>query len=216
MKADFWLQRWRENQIGFHESATHPLLARHWPVLHSPTPQRAFVPLCGKSLDMVWLSQRGLDVIGCELSPVAVRDFFAAAGIEASRREVGTLPAVEGGGYQLFEGDFFALTRAEVDPFDAVYDRAALIALPPDMRQRYAEHLTHLADAGTRMLLIGVEYPEHAVNPPPFAVTGAEIESLYADHWRIETLETAAADVKGTQGEETAYLLTRTADHARR
>lgn len=208
MEANFWQQRWASNQIGFHEADYHPQLLAHWPTL-GVTGGRVLVPLCGKSLDMVWLRERGHEVLGVELSDIAVRAFFAERGLTPSVDPRDGYEVFTADGYTLLCGDFFALTTAALGAFAAIYDRAALIALPPDMRRDYAATLTRLAAPGTNMLTITVEYDTSVLTPPPFPVTGEEIQRLYASEWRIEDRGRVPAQVKGQSGIEGVYVLRR-------
>jgi thiopurine S-methyltransferase len=179
MDKDFWHERWALKQIGFHQEAIHPLLLSHWPQLGPHDGEGVFVPLCGKTHDMGWLQEQGHPVVGVELSPLAVEQFFAEASLEPVRSQVGALSRNEAGGIALYCGDFFALQPSDVENCRLVYDRASLIALPPAMRRDYVEHLHRLFPNGARILLITVDYPPAEMSGPPFAVTEAEVRELY-------------------------------------
>jgi len=209
MEPDFWLDKWASDQIGFHEAAPHPLLVAHWQALGLVPGARVFVPLCGKSLDLCWLAKAGHEVVGVELAGVAVGDFFAERGLRAQCDERGALIRHHAPPYSLYHGDFFALDGAELGPVDAIYDRAALIALTPAQRRAYAAHLAGLAGPGTRMLLITVAYDERAIRPPPFVVPAEEIGTLFGADWQVETLAEASAEVKGKAAREFVHRLDR-------
>jgi len=187
--ADFWLERWAQNQIGFHLDQVNPYLQRHWPALQLPAGARVLVPLCGKSLDLAWLAAQGLRVLGVELAEKAVEDFFAERGLQAEVLEHGAFKIYRAGTLELWCGDFFALTAADVADCAALYDRAALIALPPALRERYAAQLAAILPAGCQGLLITLDYQQSQMNGPPFAVSDAEVQQRFAEDWRIETLE---------------------------
>lgn len=210
MDRAFWLERWVNRQLAFHNDAPHPELVRHWPDLAAGP--RVFVPLCGKSLDLAWLAERGHHVVGIELSPLAVTAFFAERALVPTRTTAGAHERYDAGPYTLFRGDLFELDAATLGPFDALYDRAALIALPPAMRVDYAAALSRLAPGGTRALLVSVDYALDAINPPPFAVNPAEIEDLYRAGWRIEARGRVPTLVKDAPGEEHVYFLERLSD----
>ncbi|MFK8016721.1 MAG: thiopurine S-methyltransferase [Gammaproteobacteria bacterium] len=195
MEHEFWHERWRLNQIGFHEPEAHPMLARHWSRLSASGEGDVLVPLCGKSVDMHWLARQGHSVVGSELSEVAVRDFFAELEIAPSRH--GILQRFQHGRYRLWCGDFFELTAQHEPPLSLAYDRAALIALPATLRQRYAAHLLSLLAPGASVLLITLQHDHPDLNGPPFCVTHDEIDRLFSDACRIEHLEQSAATVKG-------------------
>jgi thiopurine S-methyltransferase len=188
VQPDFWLDRWRTAQIGFHQAAVDRHLRAYWPLLKLPANTPVFVPLCGKSLDLLWLRERGHSVQGVELSPVALESFCMEHGIPAMRRVLGDFDVYEVEGLTLYRGDFFKLTRARLGPAAAVYDRAALISWTPDARAAYVKHLKSLTSPGTQTLLIAVEYPPEQMSGPPFPLSRDTIESLYADHYSIEEL----------------------------
>lgn len=180
MQAQFWHERWAGNQIGFHENAVNPLLVTHFPALGLVPPARVLLPLCGKTLDIDWLLALGYRVVGVELSSIAVEALFSRLQqvpvVErASGLECWSVP-----GLTVFVGDIFELSSAAMGRVDAVYDRAALIALPPPMRQRYAAHLRSLAPR-TPQLLVTLDYDQACLAGPPFAVGTDEVRALYAD-----------------------------------
>jgi len=191
MEPEFWLQRWREGRTGFHQAAPTPLLLRHWSALALAPGSRVFVPLAGKSLDLLWLAGQGHRVLGVELSPLAVKQFFDEHGltpqVHASRYGIHHVA----GEIELICGDVFELDAAALADCVAVYDRAALIALPPDLRRRYVRELYARLPAGCRGLLVTLEYPPHEKQGPPFPVPEAEVCELYGRDWTVTMLERA-------------------------
>ena len=188
MQPEFWLDRWRAAQIGFHQAHVDRHLATQWPALEVAHRSRVFVPLCGKSLDLLWLREQGHEVIGVELSPVALEAFCMEHGIPAKRRSIGDFEQYEAEGFTLYHGDFFNLTAAMLKNVAAVYDRGSLISWDPDLRASYVEHMTSLTVPGTRTLLIAVEYPAAQMSGPPFPMTAAAIQKLYGPHHSIKQL----------------------------
>jgi len=186
---NFWHERWRTGQTGFHQSAVHPLLERWWPSLDVPAHARVYVPLCGKSLDMTWLACNGNGVVGSELSARAIEEFFAAAGLLARQTQVNGFIRHAAGAFEIFEGDALALTRLVAGPLGAFYDRAALVALPPDMREPYFATLASLLPHGANGLLIAFEYPQQMKGGPPFSVENAEIARLCGGRFTLRELE---------------------------
>jgi len=189
MKSDFWHERWQSKQIGFHQQEINPYLLRYWPELEVPLGSRVFVPLCGKSQDMLWLRQQGYMVVGIELSEIAVREFFDENALTYKLRQVNGLDCFEADGITLFCGDFFSLDAQSLGPVDAVYDRAALIALPVAMRAAYAVHLTKLMPARAKTLLVAFEYPQYQMEGPPFSVEEPEVLSLFNPDYSIRIAE---------------------------
>ncbi|UHL62677.1 thiopurine S-methyltransferase [Paralcaligenes sp. KSB-10] len=189
MKTDFWLQRWREGQTGFHQSRVMPLLQKYWPSLALPAGSRVLVPLSGKSLDILWLAEQGHRVLAVELSPLAVEQFFAENKLHPDSHDTLLGRHFIAGNIEVICGDIFSLDAATLAECAGVYDRAALIALPPAMRQRYVQHIYGQLPPQCRGLLITLDYPQQQMDGPPFAVLDAEVQSLYAGTWRIQAID---------------------------
>lgn len=189
MDHEFWLERWQTNQIGFHQTEFNAWLLQHWPALGLSAGARVFVPLCGKSRDMLWLAGAGHPVIGVELSSTAIEAFFDEAGAPHSRRQHGRSTFYDGGRIGIYCGDFFELTERELAGTAGVFDRGALIALPPPMRRRYADHLLKILPIGAQSLLLTLEYDQSRVSGPPFSVQRDEVTDLFAARCSIELLE---------------------------
>lgn len=189
MDAEFWRKRWREGQIGFHQSSVTPLLEEFWDRLALPVGSRVFVPLAGKTLDMPWLAGRGYRVLGVELSELAVRQFFDEQGAAPTRRESKYGIHYTAGAIELICGDAFGLDREALHGCKGVYDRAALIALPPELRRRYVEKVYANLPAGCRGLLVTLEYPQPQKAGPPFAVHEDEVRALYGKEWSVDMLD---------------------------
>lgn len=180
MDVSFWQQRWSDNQIGFHLDTVNPVLLAHWSRIAPPPPATIFMPLAGKSLDMIWLISQGYQVISVEVSEIAVAAFFRENDIpcEVQTRAGHTVWLAPG--LRMICSDFFALTPADLEEdIDLVYDRAAYIAMPDTLRTRYCEQLAGLCPASPR-LLVTLEYDQAHMSGPPFAVAAAEVEQQYA------------------------------------
>lgn len=189
MHEAFWQERWARDQIGFHLDQVNPYLQRHWPTLELPAGARVLVPLCGKSLDLAWLAGQGYRVLGVELAEKAVQDFFAEQGLQPEITRQDAFKVYRAGTLELWCGDFFALRAEDVADCQALYDRAALIALPPQMRERYAAHLTAILPSGCRGLLITLDYAQSQMDGPPFAVGDDEVQRHFAAAWQVQTLQ---------------------------
>ena len=189
MHAEFWQTRWSRNEIGFHLTEINPYLQRHWASLGLPAGSRVLVPLCGKSLDLGWLAAQGHSVVGVELSARAVEDFFHEQQIQPEIEQLDGFVRYQGAGVEVLCGDFFALTTGHTGHCAALYDRAALIALPVDMRAAYVAHLKTLLAPGTPGLLVTLDYDQAQMNGPPFSVDDDEVKALLSGHWTLDTLE---------------------------
>ena len=179
MYEAFWLDRWKRNQIGFHDAEINQNLREFWHVLDAAPSATVFVPLCGKSKDMLWLRERGHFVIGVELSRLAVAAFFSENGLTPRWTRQGRFDVCEDDGLQIKCGNFFDLTRDDLSNVTAVYDRAALVALPPEMQKAYVAHTTHLLSAGTRTLLLTHEFADSEIEGPPFSISEVDAQRLY-------------------------------------
>jgi len=193
MQHEFWLERWQQNQIGFHKQEINPHLQHYWSRLSVSQNDRVFVPLCGKSNDMLWLLGMGYQVVGIELSPLAVESFFSENDLKPTVRCKDDFLVSEVDGLQIFCGDFFALRPADLGHVNVVYDRASLVALPVDMRIKYASILSTLLPANTQILLITLDYPQHEMQGPPFSVQSEEVQRLFSSWCDVELL--ASEDV---------------------
>lgn len=189
MNPEFWLERWREGRTGFHQTRVMPLLEQHWAALDVPTGARVFVPLAGKSLDMTWLAAQGHRVLGVELSPIAIEQFFDSQKLRPSRHESRYGRHYCAGPFEIICGDAFELDAPALADCAGFYDRAALIALPPKLRERYVGQLFAALPQGCAGLLITLEYPQAQMQGPPFSVPQAEVEQAYGEAWRVELIE---------------------------
>ena len=178
MEHNFWLDRWQTNQIGFHLPVAHPLLVKHIPALKLPKAARVFVPLCGKTLDIAWLLSQGYCVVGAELVEIAIVQLFNELGVSPNITTIGELKRYSAHNIDIFVGDIFDLTADILGAVDATYDRAALVALPSEMRARYTAHLKTITQHAPE-LLITFEYDQALVPGPPFSVNAAEVKSHY-------------------------------------
>ncbi|HAW46217.1 MAG TPA: thiopurine S-methyltransferase [Roseovarius sp.] len=194
MDAQFWHDRWQEGRLGFHEGRVNRMLEAHIGALTLVPGQRVFLPLCGKAVDIPWLLSRGYRVAGVELSEIAVRDLFAEMGVTPEITETGSHRRYSADGIDIFAGDIFEITADVLGPVDAVYDRAALVALPEGMRRRYAAHLAGIT-AVAPQLLVTFEYDQAEMDGPPFSITEEEVARCHGARYAIEVL--ADAEVPG-------------------
>lgn len=194
MEPSFWHQRWEKNEIAFHESKANPLLVKHFNELSLPKGSRVFVPLCGKTLDISWLLSNGYRVAGAELSQIAIEQLFMELGLQPEISTVGEVEQWSANNLDLFVGDIFALSRKLLGPVDAIYDRAALVAFPEDMRDRYTAHLTGITHRAAQ-LLVCYDYDQSVMQGPPFSIRNEEVHRHYADHYEVTLM--ASTEVPG-------------------
>ncbi len=195
MDYDFWRDRWRSNEIGFHQPDYNPWLVKYWPGLGLADGARVFVPLCGKSLDMRWLVAQGHQVQGIELIEAAIEGFFAELGEPYERKWLDRFARYRGRNIELWCGDFFQLTAADLQAPAAVFDRAALVALPEKQRYHYADHLLRIIPDGAQILLLTLEYPQERVAGPPFSVSAEEVTIHFEERCAVERLQARPTDV---------------------
>lgn len=188
MEAEFWHKRWAGNEIGFHQPGVNPQLVKHWPDLGLDPGSRILIPLCGKSRDMLWLLEQGYRVVGIELSSIAAEAFFSENGITPRLTREAGFARWSCNGLDLLCGDFFSFQADNIGRYDGFYDRAALVALPAEMRKAYAQHLTRLSERTACGLLVSFDYNQEEMNGPPFSVPGDEVRELFTEHWEIHKL----------------------------
>lgn len=189
MSADrdnhLWLQFWRDRRVDFHRTTVNPLLTRFWPSLNLAAGSRVFVPLCGKSLDLLWLAAQGHHVIGVELSPLAVRAFFKENNLHPHKQRCGKFTRWQSGRISILCGDYFALNKADLGDIDTIYDCTALTALPEDIRQLYIAHLKIIVSASTNVFLLTAEDAEAGDTPEQALDVDREITALYEKNFDI-------------------------------
>jgi len=190
MEADYWRQRWEEKNIPFHEGCVNGYLKFYFERLNCKTGDRVFVPLCGKALDMQWICDQGCEVLGVELSPIAVTEYFEDNEIEYRCSRESPFDVFSGGGATLLCGDIFDMSHAHFQGIEAIYDRAAYIAFDPDQRRRYAEFLCAMLPQGAPVLLLTLEYPQALMDGPPFSVGEAEVRERFTSRYHVAHLET--------------------------
>ena len=209
MKASFWHQRWGENKIAFHESEVNPLLVKYFKQLSLVNGSRVFLPLCGKTLDIPWLLSNGYRVAGAELSKIAIEQLFAGLGVEPKISQVSELTHYSAPNIDIFGGDIFHLSNNILGLVDAIYDRAALVALPEEMRDRYTAHLMEITHQAPQ-LLICYEYDQSSMEDPPFSISNEEVNRHYSGSYHLTSLagENVPGGLKGNYAvKENVWLL---------
>ncbi len=210
MKHEFWHDKWQSNNIGFHLSSPNPLLIKHIHSLNLQPQARIFIPLCGKSLDIHWLLQQEFHVTGIDLSPIAIKELISELKLEFTVSQVGDLTHYHHQNIDLYVGDFFELSLDHISMIDATYDRAALVALPEQMREAYTQHLVQLTQNAPQ-LLSSFEYDQDLLAGPPFSVPEQEIRKYYASRYEIKQLASEYEKLKGkVDAKENVWLLEKT------
>ncbi|MDP1752701.1 MAG: thiopurine S-methyltransferase [Reyranella sp.] len=194
MDESFWHRKWERNEIAFHEREANPWLAIYFRNLSLAEGSCVFLPLCGKTLDIHWLLSQGYRVAGAELSRIAVEQLFADLGVAPTIAALGQLSRYSANNIDIFVGDIFNLSSGMLGDVDAIYDRAALVALPTPLRERYAAHLIEITDQAPQ-LLISYDYDQRLIDGPPFAVNDEEVGRHYRESYDLKRL--ASADIKG-------------------
>lgn len=211
MDNRFWLDKWQRNDIGFHQGEANHLLVAYFGQLPLCAGGTLFLPLCGKTRDIAWLLSRGVQVLGSELSELAVTQLFAELGAVPEIHQQGAHRVYKVPGLTVYQGDFFALDANELGDVGAVYDRAALVALPEKLRERYTQKLMNLTK-GAPQLLVTFEYDQTRIDGPPFSIPTAEVQKHYQSHYRLSQLQVCgiAGGLKGeVPASESIWLLAR-------
>ncbi len=188
MELDFWLKRWVENKIGFNQIEVNPHLKNFFQKNSLPPNSTIFVPFCGKSIDMLWLSENGFKVVGVEISEEACLAFFQENKLKFTTEKSAEFQLFKTENITIYQGDFFNLTSANLLAPRLVYDRASLIALPSDMRKNYVAHMLRIIPTNVEILLLTIEYDQTERAGPPFSVPETEVHSHYDNQFTIEKL----------------------------
>ena len=185
-----WELRWKEGRIGFHLLEVNDYLKRFTGKFIKRNVKKIFVPFCGKSLDMFWLSERAKKVVGVELVKRPVKEFFEENELNYTIKSLDKFEFFKSNSIEIFNGDFFDLTNLQTGKFEAIYDRASIVSLEFTMRTKYVEHLmTFLVDGG-KLLLITLEYDQKEMSGPPYSISFSEVKNLFSGFAEVELLET--------------------------
>ena len=213
MQAEFWLKKWELGETGFDQRTVNEILESCWPAVEAPADATVLVPLCGKSLDMRWLAEQGHAIVGVELSAVACQAFFDTIERVPRVSTARSLRAWIAEPYRILQGDFMIATTADIGAVSFFYDRAALVAMPPDMQPGYTRHLLSLVPSGATGLVNCLEYPPEEMQGPPFSIGETRLRELLGAKCRLRRLLSREIETKGTALEgrgldtvtETAY-----------
>ena len=185
---EYWHNRWDKEQTGWHRAIYNDLLLKHWPSINAPSGGQVIVPLCGKSLDMLWLAEQGYNVVGLEMVEQAVQAFFEENKLETVSNEIGKHIKYSSPPFTIFQGDLFDL-EAGVVQADAWYDRAAMVALPNSLREDYVKQICQQTKPGASGLLITFAYPQEQMDGPPFALHDEDVFRFFSNGFEVECLE---------------------------
>ena len=184
-----WLEFWENNEINWHSDVVTQELEEYLGLLKLEPGNKVFFPLCGKSLDMIYLLNQGFSVVGVELSEIAIKQFFHENGLDYTITRVGKFDLYSAKNIEIYCGDFFSLSSKHLSDVKAVFDRKSLIALDQNLRQKYVKHLNDIISLGVRVLLITLHYPQHQMSGPPFSVDKSEVESLFSMAFKYQELK---------------------------
>jgi len=210
VESEFWKKRWERDEIGFHLDEVNQMLEKHFESLNLKQNACIFLPLCGKTLDIQWLLSKGYKVVGAELSELAIQQLFDELGIKPDVSIHQNFTVYQARNLKIFVGDIFNLNHETLGSIDAVYDRAALVALPLVMREKYTIHLRELTNT-VPQLLLNFTYDQDLMQGPPFSVGAEEIRRHYNNYYTINLLEEKEVEGKfkgKVYAQEMAWLLT--------
>jgi thiopurine S-methyltransferase len=184
-----WIQRWKDGKIGWHRQSVNSKLIEFINCLALQSGDSIFVPLCGKSQDMVYLLEQGFKVIGVEVSQLAIEQFFSENHLRYSLKKTQSFSIYQAENITLYCGDYFALKASDLKSISGVYDRASLIALPIDLRAKYVRHLYSIIPSACRVLLLTLNYPQQQMSGPPYALSESEVVSLFSKGFECQQLQ---------------------------
>ena len=195
---NLWLERWKNREIGFNQVEVNPFMVKHFSSLCLDKGNRVLVPLCGKTIDISWLLAQGYAVVGIELSEQAIIELFEELGVEHTVSNVGELIVYSAENLTVYVGDIFKVTSKMLGKIDAIYDRAALVALTTNLRVEYTHHLRAITNHAPQLLLC-FEYEQSLMDRSPYSVDENEVKRHYEEHYSLELLtrEDIAGGFKG-------------------
>jgi thiopurine S-methyltransferase len=196
MELSYWQSRWNKGNIGFHMEGGYPGLQKNWPQLNVSSNAIVMVPLCGKSNDMAWIAGKVEKVVGVEISEKAILDFFNFRDLTPKKEKFASFTIFKASNIELWCGDFFKFPAHKYPKIDLIYDKAALVALPKEMRNRYAKKIIAISNGKTNFLLHHFVYDKNEMSGPPFSVSSEEVNSLFGNHFLISILEENELDMK--------------------
>lgn len=209
-----WLERWKNGFIGWHQHKANMRMVKFLPTLNLKANDTVFVPLCGKSLDMIFLLEQDFKIIGVELSELAVEQFFTENNLSFKKHKIDDFVCWTGENIKIYCGNIFNLTTQQVLTVNAIYDRASLIALNKKMRQDYVRHLLGIMPEKIKWLLLTMNYPQSQKEGPPFAVAKEEVKKLFqeCDYQLLEKIDDLKNEQKFREAqvdflEKAVYLL---------
>jgi len=185
---EYWHNRWDKHLTGWHRDVFNDLLEKHWPSINPPKDGEVLVPLCGKSLDMIWLAKQGYKVVGLELVQQAIETFFLENKLESSTIKVDKHTKYSSPPFTIYQGNIFDLQSGMIQA-DAWYDRAAMVALPNSVRQQYVKQIYNQTKPGAVGLLITFSYPEEEKEGPPFSLPDQAVIDYFSNGFEVECLE---------------------------
>lgn len=209
MEASFWHQKWEQGDISFHKNEINPFLVDFFERLNVAKGSRIFLPLSGKTRDIEWFLAKGYQVIGAELSEIAITELFKELGVKPEISTDGKLTRYRASNLEILVGNIFDVSAERLGTVNAIYDRAALVALPASMRKQYSSHLMHITGAAPQ-LLITYEYNQSQMDGPPFSVNETEVKQLYGAAYQLHLggSKIVAGGLKGkVASTENAWLL---------
>ena len=208
MDADFWLHKWQSNDIAFHRKEANPLLVKHFAELNLAKSARVFLPLCGKTRDIAWLLSQGYKVVGAELSELAIQQLFVELNAQPNITSFDHGKLYQAPQLDIFVGDIFKLSAEILGSVDAIYDRAALVALPFDMRIQYSKHLQQITKTAPQ-LLICYDYDQTQTEGPPFSISDAEVAEHYQQNYEVKLIERVevSGGLRGVSATEKVWTL---------
>ena len=212
---EYWENRWITNQTGWHRSVYNDLMVKYWPRLGIPTDSKVLVPLCGKSLDMLWLAEKGHAIVGIEFTRVAVERFFSENNLEHTIVKHPSYIEFSSDRYTILNGNILAIP-SDLIQAEAWYDRAAMIAINPDLREDYVSQIRQQTKVGAVGLLITYSYPQEEMEGPPFSLNNDDVFKLFQDGFRVECLETIELEDEKERGlsriNSSVFALTRVSE----
>lgn len=198
MDKDEWVNAWNEGRTNFHRNGPHEFLVQYYDQVNLPENSNILVPMCGKSHDLIWLKEKGHNVFGVEIVNRPCQEFWSDHKLEFQERSIESAQVYEGDRITIINDDFFNFPRESIpEKIDFIFDRAALVALPEEMRKVHYSRIKELSSPGTKILLDSFEYDRQFETRAPYSVSDAEVKAAYSWVSDFQTLLTEVREMKG-------------------
>ncbi|XP_013388873.1 probable thiopurine S-methyltransferase [Lingula anatina] len=193
-RLDGWIGAWERNSTRWHMPNVNCFLEEFLDVLLAgKKAAKILVPLCGKTIDMKWLADLGHTVIGVDGAEKAATEFFTeqniAYKVEPCDAIQGTLCCSMDNKIRIYVGDFFKFNQDFEGQFDAIWDRASLVAIDESDRLQYVNILNSVLKPGCHCLIEAMDFIPSEKSGSPHAIPLECVRELFGNDYNVKLLK---------------------------